>query len=51
MKNSFQNLAHNLNVTFLEEILEGYHEYPRISRFNQQFRYIPSEKKRFFLKK
>lgn len=37
--------------TFPEEILEGYHEYPRISQFNQQFRYIKIEKKRFFIKK
>lgn len=36
--------------TFPEEILEGYHEYPRISRFNQQFRFISDEKKRFFIK-
>ena len=37
--------------TFPEEILEGYHEYPRISQFNKQFRYIKFEKKRFFIKK
>ena len=36
---------------FPEEILEGYHEYPRISEFNKQFRYIPNKEKRTFIKK
>ena len=46
------HLEYMVNLgTFPKEILEGYHEYPRISQFNQQFRYIKSEKKRLFIKK
>jgi hypothetical protein len=37
--------------SFPEEILEGYHEYPRISKFNNQFRYINKKEKRAFIKK
>ncbi len=36
---------------FPDEILEGYHEFPRISKFNQQFRFISSKEKRAFIKK
>lgn len=36
---------------FPEEILEGYHEFPRISKFNNQFRFIKNREKRAFIKK